>query len=111
MATGDRRRDFPRFEPENFEKNLALLRIIEAMAAEKGYKPSQVALAWVLAKGKDIVPIPGTKQLAFLEENLAALDVTLTADDLARLDQAIPPGAAAGSRYPATGMRTVPPSE
>lgn len=111
LAPGDRRRDFPRFEPENFEKNLALLRIIEAMAAEKGYQPSQVALAWVLAKGKDIVPIPGTKQLTYLEENLAALDVTLTPGDLARLDQAIPPGAAAGTRYPASGMRTVPKSE
>ena len=111
LGPGDRRRDFPRFEAENFEKNLQLVRVIEAMAGEKGFQPSQVALAWVLARGKDVVPIPGTKQIAYLEENLAALDVTLTPGDLARLDQAIPVGAAAGERYPATGMRTVPKSE
>ncbi|WP_445501493.1 aldo/keto reductase [Microvirga sp. G4-2] len=103
----DFRRSSPRFEGENFQKNLDLVREIEAMAQEKGCTPAQLALAWVLAQGNDIVPIPGTKRRKYLEQNVGALDVTLTTDDLERIDRIIPPGAAAGSRYAAAGMQTV----
>lgn len=111
LPPGDVRRLFPRFAPENFQKNLALVRVMEEMAAAKGCKPSQVALAWVLAQGQDLVPIPGTKRMRYLEENITALDITLTADELARLAATIPPGAAAGARYHPQGMRTVPQSD
>jgi aryl-alcohol dehydrogenase-like predicted oxidoreductase len=107
LATDDFRRHSPRFQGENFQKNLDLVREIEAMAREKGCAPSQLALAWVLAQGDDIVPIPGTKRRRYLEENVGALNVTLTTDDLARIDRIIPPGAAAGTRYPAPGMQMV----
>ncbi|MFE0753279.1 aldo/keto reductase [Inquilinus sp. NPDC058860] len=102
-----RRAAHPRFQPENFAHNRGLVDRFEALAAEKGCKPSQLALAWVLAQGDDVAAIPGTRSIARLEENLGALQVTLTADDLARLDAAIPPGAAAGTRYPAAGMTSV----
>lgn len=102
-----RRAAHPRFQPENFAHNRGLVDRFEALAAEKGCKPSQLALAWVLAQGDDVVAIPGTRSIARLEENLGALQVTLTAEDLARLDAAIPPGAAAGTRYPAAGMQSV----
>lgn len=102
-----RRAAHPRFQPENFAHNRGLVDRFEALAAEKGCKPSQLALAWVLAQGDDVVAIPGTRSIARLEENLGALQVTLTAEDLVRLDAAIPPGAAAGTRYSAAGMQSV----
>ncbi len=107
LAEDDFRRNSPRFQGENFQKNLDLVREIEAMAREKGCAPSQLALAWVLAQGDDIVPIPGTKRRRYLEENVGALDVTLTPEDLERIDRIIPPGAAAGTRYPEPGMKMV----
>ncbi|MBB4040104.1 aryl-alcohol dehydrogenase-like predicted oxidoreductase [Microvirga flocculans] len=107
LAPDDFRRNAPRFQGENFQKNLDLVREIEAMAREKSCTPSQLALAWVLAQGDDIVPIPGTKRRKYLEENAGALAVTLTGEDLARIDRIIPPGAAAGTRYPEAGMRMV----
>ncbi len=99
LPADDFRRNHPRFQGENFAKNLDLVRRVEEMAAEKGCKPSQLALAWLLARGKDIVPIPGTKRRTYLEENTAALDVHLTAADLARIEEAAPKGVAAGPRY------------
>ncbi|MBM6578981.1 aldo/keto reductase [Microvirga sp. BT689] len=107
LAADDFRRNSPRFQGENFQKNLDLVREIEAMAREKGCAPSQLALAWVLAQGQDIVPIPGTKRRRYLEENAGALEVTLSQDDLARVDRIIPSGAAAGTRYPEPGMKMV----
>jgi aryl-alcohol dehydrogenase-like predicted oxidoreductase len=107
LAEDDFRRNSPRFQGENFQKNLDLVREIEAMAGEKGCTASQLALAWVLAQGNDIVPIPGTKRRRYLEENAGSLDVTLTDDDLARIDRIIPPGAAAGTRYPEPAMKMV----
>jgi aryl-alcohol dehydrogenase-like predicted oxidoreductase len=107
LAEDDFRRNSPRFQGENFQKNLDLVREIEAMAGEKGCTASQLALAWVLAQGDDIVPIPGTKRRRYLEENVGSLDVTLTDDDLARIDRIIPPGAAAGTRYPEPAMKMV----
>ncbi|MBL0404783.1 aldo/keto reductase [Microvirga aerilata] len=105
LEPDDFRRSSPRFQGENFQKNLDLVREIEAMAGEKGCTASQLALAWVLAQGNDIVPIPGTKRRRYLEENVGALDVTLNADELQRIDRIIPPGAAAGTRYPEPGMK------
>ena len=103
---GDRdfRRMSPRFQGENFQKNLEIVQRVEEMAAEKKCTPAQLALAWVLAKGKDVVPIPGTKRRKYLDENLAALEVSLTAADFARLDEIAPPGVAAGARYPVEYM-------
>lgn len=103
----DFRRASPRFSGENFALNLDLVGVVEEMAAAKGVKPSQLALAWVLAQGDDIVPIPGTKRIAYLEENVAAATVDLTPDDLAELDRAFPRGAAAGERYAPGGMATI----
>ena len=99
LPEGDYRRNSPRFQGENFQKNLELVGRVEQIAREKGVVPSQIALAWLLAQGSDIVPIPGTKQRKYLEENAAATQVRLSADDLARLDAAAPKGAAAGARY------------
>jgi aryl-alcohol dehydrogenase-like predicted oxidoreductase len=103
----DWRRGNPRFSGENFEKNRALVEPLRALAAEKGCTPAQLALAWVLARGRDIVPIPGTKRRRWLEENAGAAAVTFSAGDLARLDAALPKGAAAGERYPAGAMKTI----
>jgi aryl-alcohol dehydrogenase-like predicted oxidoreductase len=103
----DFRRFHPRFTGENFQKNIALVHEIEAMAKEKGCTAAQLALAWVLAQGDDIVPIPGTKRIKYLDENIAALDLKLSSDDLRRLDEILPPGAAAGDRYHERGMDTV----
>jgi aryl-alcohol dehydrogenase-like predicted oxidoreductase len=103
----DYRRNSPRFQGENFQKNLDLVHRVEQIAREKGCKPSQLALAWVLAHDKNIVPIPGTKRRKYLEENVAALDVKLTAEDLRRIDEIFPTGAAAGLRYPEHMMSTV----
>ncbi len=95
----DFRRRGPRFQGENFQRNLDLVAQVEAIAAEKGATPSQLALAWVLAQGDDVVPIPGTKRRAYLEENAGAVEIELTDDDLRRLDDVFPEGAA-GDRYP-----------
>ncbi|MFL6775938.1 MAG: aldo/keto reductase [Sphingomicrobium sp.] len=103
----DFRKNHPRFQGENFEKNIHLVREVEAMAREKGCTTAQLALAWVLAQGEDIIPIPGTKHVRYLDENIGALDVKLTREDLQRLDEILPPGAAAGERYHARGMETV----
>ena len=107
LPPDDYRRNHPRFQGENFQKNLDLVRKMEEIAAEKRCTPSQLALAWVHAQGKDIVPIPGTKRRRYLEENVAALDVSLSADDLRRIDRAAPHGAAAGARYPERAMAAV----
>jgi aryl-alcohol dehydrogenase-like predicted oxidoreductase len=107
LPADDFRRYSPRFQGENFERNLELVRQIEAMAAERGCKPAQLALAWVLAQGNDIIPIPGTKRRTYLEENLAALDIELTQEELDRLDAIAPKGAAAGLRYPEEAMKVV----
>jgi aryl-alcohol dehydrogenase-like predicted oxidoreductase len=104
---GDFRKNHPRFQGENFEKNIQLVREVEKMAQEKGCTTAQLALAWVLAQGEDIVPIPGTKHVKYLDENIGALEVRLSGDDLKRLDAILPPGAAAGERYHARGMETV----
>ncbi|HET6535369.1 MAG TPA: aldo/keto reductase [Sphingomicrobium sp.] len=103
----DFRKNHPRFQGENFEKNIQLVREVEKMAREKGCTTAQLALAWVLAQGDDIVPIPGTKHVKYLDENIGALEVRLSEDDLKRLDAILPPGAAAGERYHARGMETV----
>jgi aryl-alcohol dehydrogenase-like predicted oxidoreductase len=107
FADDDFRKNHPRFQGENFEKNIELVREVEKMAAEKGCTTAQLALAWVLAKGDDVVPIPGTKHVKYLDENIGALDVKLSADDLDRLDAILPPGAAAGPRYHERGMAAV----
>src|SRR5579862_9067807 len=96
FAADDFRRHSPRFRGENFAKNLDLVAQVRQLAAEKGCTPAQLALAWVLAQGDDVVPIPGTKRVKYLEENAGALDVKLTADDLAKIDAAFPKDAAAG---------------
>ncbi|MBP3983951.1 aldo/keto reductase [Pseudoxanthomonas helianthi] len=103
----DYRRHSPRFQGENFAKNLALVEQVDALAKAKGVTASQLALAWVLAQGDDIVPIPGTKRIRYLDENLDALDVQLDAAELAALDAVFPPGAVAGMRYPGAGMQAV----
>jgi aryl-alcohol dehydrogenase-like predicted oxidoreductase len=103
----DFRRFHPRFTGENFEKNIALVGELEAIAAEKGCTAAQLALAWVLAQGDDIVPIPGTKRRKWLDQNVAALDVELSAQELERIDAILPAGAAAGPRYHERGMRTI----
>jgi aryl-alcohol dehydrogenase-like predicted oxidoreductase len=107
IPEGDGRGRHPRFAADNLGRNLAKVAAIEAVARDKGCKPGQVALAWLLAQGPDIVPIPGTKRAERVDENLAALTVTLSADDVARLSSALPPGAAAGTRYPEGGMKGV----
>ena len=107
LPADDYRRNSPRFQGENFQKNLDLVRKIDEIAREKRCTPAQLALAWLLNRGPDIVPIPGTKQRRRLEENVGALGVRLTARDLARIDAVAPKGAAAGERYPERGMQTV----
>jgi aryl-alcohol dehydrogenase-like predicted oxidoreductase len=107
FAPDDYRRNSPRFQGENFEKNLALVRLIEQLARTRGCTPSQLALAWVLAQGDDIVPIPGTKRRKYLEENAAAVEIKLTKEELDRLERVFPRGAAAGARYTPEMMRRV----
>jgi aryl-alcohol dehydrogenase-like predicted oxidoreductase len=102
-----RRSAHPRFQEQNFAQNRALVAKIEAIAAEKGCTPSQLCRAWLLAQGEDVVAIPGTRRLDRVRENIGALDVTLSAADIARIDAAVPKGAAAGTRYPAGGMKGV----
>jgi aryl-alcohol dehydrogenase-like predicted oxidoreductase len=105
LAANDFRRISPRFQHDNLERNLRLVDVVKTLAAARGVTPGQMALAWLLHQGKDIVPIPGTKRIKYLEENVAAVSLTLSTDDLARLNQALPLGAAAGDRYPRAGMK------
>ena len=107
LPDGDWRRSGPRFQGENFEHNLAIVRHLEALAQRNQCKLAQLALAWVLAQGDDVVPIPGTKRRTYLEENMAALDIELTAGDLEDLAAAAPVGRTAGARYPAASMAAV----
>jgi aryl-alcohol dehydrogenase-like predicted oxidoreductase len=106
-VANDRRKDHPRFHAGNLERNLDLASGIEAMAKKKRCTPAQLALAWVLAQGEDIIAIPGTKRTARIDENLGALDVKLSAAEVQALSKAFPPGVAAGTRYPAGGMKGV----
>lgn len=103
----DTRAKFPRFQPENFAANRAHVATIERIAAAKGTSAAQICLAWLLARGDDVFPIPGCKSRRHLEENLAAADIALSAEDMAALDAAFPPAAAAGTRYPEEGMQRV----
>ena len=103
----DYRRHSPRFQGENFDKNLKLVAKIEEMAQRRGYTPAQLALAWILAQGEGIVPIPGTKKVKRLEENVGALEISLSPDDLAQLDDIAPRGIAAGARYPEAMMKSI----
>jgi aryl-alcohol dehydrogenase-like predicted oxidoreductase len=107
LASNDWRRNGPRFQAENLQRNLKIVQGIEKLARSKGCKPAQLALAWVLSHGEDVVPIPGTKRRAYLEENIGALSVALTAADLAELDRTAPVGVAAGARYPEWSMAAV----
>ena len=107
LAADDYRRFSPRFQGENFQKNLDLVARVEAIAKEKKCTPSQLSLAWLLARGEDIIPIPGTKRRQYLEENAGALQVTLTVEDLRRIDEVAPHGAASGARYPEQMMNLV----
>jgi len=107
LAPDDYRRNSPRFQGENFQKNLDLVAKVEALAKAKGCTPSQLALAWVLAQGEDIVPIPGTKRARYLDDNLGSIHVRLTAEDLKQIDAVLPPGAASGPRYHAQAMQAV----
>ena len=107
LAEDDRRRRFPRFAPENFDRNRPIAECVEAIAGEKGCTPAQVALAWLLAQGDDIIPIPGTKRVGYARENAAAADIALDAADLARIADQAPRGAAHGERYPAAQMKSL----
>ena len=107
LPEDDFRRTSPRFQGENFEKNLELVDRVREIAEEKGVTPGQLALAWLLHQGEDIVPIPGTKRRKYLEENAGAVQVELTDEDLARIDEVAPVGAAAGERYNEAGMQTI----
>lgn len=107
LPEGDWRRNAPRFQGENFERNLRVVDKVRELAEAKGVTPSQLALAWVLAQGTDIVPIPGTKRRSYLADNVGATDVTLSPDDLAAIEEVAPSGVAAGERYPESSMRTV----
>lgn len=105
LAEGDRRREHPRFQEANLQANLRLVEPVRELAAAKGCSPTQIALAWVLSRGEHVVPIPGTRRADHLQSNAGALDVILDPEELAFLDEAIPPGAACGTRYPAGGMK------
>ncbi|GIP24196.1 aldo/keto reductase [Paenibacillus sp. J22TS3] len=107
LPEDDYRRNSPRFQGENFKKNLELVERIREIATEKGCQPSQLALAWLLAQGDDIVPIPGTKRRTYLDENIGALRIVLTDEDKARIEDVAPRGAAAGQRYPEASMKSL----
>jgi len=107
LAADDYRRNSPRFQGDNFQKNLDLVRRVGEVAKQKGCKPSQLALAWVIAQGDDIVPIPGTKRRKYLEENVGALNLQLTPEDLRRIEEVFPRDATAGARYPEHMMNLV----
>lgn len=104
LAANDHRRNHPRFQGENFQKNLVIVKRVNEIAREKNCTPSQLALAWVLSRGSDVIPIPGTRRSKYLHENLGALNVTLTANDVSRINAAAPKGSTAGLRYPAPMM-------
>lgn len=107
LDASDHRRRMPRYQPENFARNLKLLQTLEELGLVKGCTPAQIALAWVLAQGIDIIPIPGTKRVSYLEENAKAAEISLSTEELGRLSHAFPPGAAAGERYPAAMLKRV----
>jgi aryl-alcohol dehydrogenase-like predicted oxidoreductase len=107
LAADDWRHNNPRFQGENFVKNLKLVEAVRDLASQKGCTASQLALAWVLAQGEDIVPIPGTKRRTYLDENIGALDVSLTAEDHATIDRIMPPGIVAGTRYPQAALKAL----
>jgi aryl-alcohol dehydrogenase-like predicted oxidoreductase len=107
LPVGDRRLQHPRFQGENLDRNVLIVARLEAIAREKNCMPAQLVLAWLLAQGKDVVAIPGTKRKQRVDENLAALDVRLSREDLQRISEAAPVGAGAGTRYPADGMKRV----
>ncbi|HEX2729189.1 MAG TPA: aldo/keto reductase [Rubrobacteraceae bacterium] len=107
LPEGDYRRNSPRFQGENFQKNLEMVEKVRQIAEEKGVSPGQLALAWLLHRGEDIVPIPGTKRREYLEENTAAAEVRLTSEDLSRIEEVAPVGAASGGRYDEASMQTV----
>lgn len=107
IPEGDRRRDMPRFQGDNFDKNIRMVEALKVVAARRGATPAQMALAWVLAQGEDVVPIPGTKRRKYLEENVAALDIKLSDAELGEITAAFPAGATAGTRYPAPHMPRV----
>src|SRR5262249_54166245 len=107
LPTDDVRRTHPRFQGDNFQRNLDLVQKINQLAAAKGCTASQLALAWVLAQGEDIVPIPGTKRLKYLDDNLAAVNVRLSRDELTQIDALLPAGAASGERYHAQAMKAI----
>src|SRR5262249_48923632 len=107
LPSDDARRNFPRFQAQHFQNNLDMLNTIRSLAAAKGCTTGQLALAWVLAQGNDVVPIPGTKRLDYLDSNLGALDVRLTPDDLRRIDAAVPVGSASGERYHERAMQAL----
>ena len=107
FAADDYRRQSPRFQGENFARNLALVRQVETIAKEKHCTAAQLALAWVLAQGDDVIPIPGTKRRSYLEENAAAVDIRLTSEDLRRIEEVAPRGVASGARYPEQMMSFV----
>ena len=107
LAPDDFRRHSPRFQGDNFWKNMKLVEHLTALAAQKGVAPSQLALAWVLSRGTDIVPIPGTKRRRWLEENVQAEQISFSTDELAKIDAIAPRGVAAGERYPVQVMSSV----
>ncbi len=107
LAANDFRRLSPRFQGENLDRNLRLVDAVKALAAAKGATPAQVALAWLLQQGREVVPIPGTRRVKTLEENVAAASLRLSAGEMAQLDRALPPGATAGDRYPVAGMKGI----
>ena len=107
IPDNDFRKHNPRFQGENFEKNMGLVRHVETLAKQRGVTAGQIALAWVLSRGNDVVPIPGTKRRSYLEENIAATSITLTPAELARIEEIAPKGVAAGTRYPAATMTSV----
>jgi aryl-alcohol dehydrogenase-like predicted oxidoreductase len=107
LSSADNRRRMPRYQPDNLARNLKLLDILDELALVKGCTPAQIAIAWVLGQGIDIVPIPGTKRISYLEENAKAAELSLSTEELGRLSHAFPPGAAAGERYPPAGLKRV----
>jgi len=107
LSDSDHRRRMPRYQAENLARNLRLLHALDELALIKGCTPAQIAIAWVLAQGIDIVPIPGTKRVSYLEENARAAEIDLSTEELGRLNHAFPPGAAAGDRYPPAGLKRV----
>jgi aryl-alcohol dehydrogenase-like predicted oxidoreductase len=107
LSSADNRRRMPRYQPDNLARNLKLLDILDELALVKGCTPAQIAIAWVLAQGIDIVPIPGTKRISYLEENAKAAELSLSTEEIGRLSHAFPPGAAAGERYPPAGLKRV----